>query len=148
MQPNNILRVLCIVAGLFAMHVVYAQIATTPYWVTKVPKSDTENYYYRVTTAEGKTYNEAYTKAFSFAILESQWKLGVKVKKTGDVNQIEQGLTQSINVQSQNMNLPLNKVCEYIEPLYTSKGVRLYVLWQVARYGNVDPKFKDFTECE
>ncbi len=148
MQINSILRLSYTVIGIFVLNILHAQIATTPYWVTKLPKAETENYYYRVTTAEGKDYNEAYTKAFSFAILESQWKLGVKVKKAEDVNQIEKGLTESINVQSQNMNLPLNKVCEYIEPIHTSKGVRLYVLWQVARYGNVDPKFKDFTECE
>lgn len=132
----------------FCTSLICAQSIVTPYWVTKPPLSQSDNYYYRVTSAEARTYNEAYAKAFSMAILESQWKLGVKVQKVDNADSLEEDITKTINVESVNMKLPLNKVCEYSEPLYTSNGIRLFVLWQVARYGNVEPKFEDFNKCE
>lgn len=124
-----------------------AQGVIAPYWIFNLPLSGSDYYYYRVTSAEGKTYNEAYVKAFSMAILESQWKLGVKVQKSDDLDSLEDDIANSINIEPVNMKLPLNKVCEYSEPLNTSNGIRLYILWQVARYGNVDPKFEDFNKC-
>lgn len=138
----------CLILCLYYPLSLHAQAIATPYWITKPPLSKSDDYYYRVTSAEGKTYNDAYVKAFSMAILESQWKLGVKVQKVNNIDTIEQDITKSINVESVNMKLPLNKVCEYVEPLYTSNGIRIYILWQVARYGNVDPKFDDFNDCD
>ena len=41
-----------------------------PVWLKHLPKPNNDTYYYRVTKAEGQTYEEAYTKAFSMAILE------------------------------------------------------------------------------
>lgn len=117
-----------------------------PYWVGQLPKSQNKTYYYRVTKAEGKTYEEAYTKAFSMAILESSWKLGVIVDPTATEQTIEQTITSSLNIQNDVLVLPLNKVCEY--EMKTGNKITLYVLWQVARYGNVEPRFEDFTECE
>ena len=117
-----------------------------PYWVKKLPKSSEKTYYYRVTKAEGKTYEEAYARAFSMAILESSWKLGVTVDPTASEQTIEQPITSSINIQNDVLVLPLNKVCEY--ETKAGNRVTLYILWQVARFGNVDPKFEDFTECE
>ena len=109
-----------------------------PSWVKHLPKPNNDTYYYRVTKAEGKTYEEAYTKAFSMAILESQWKLGVKVNKSDNVQTIEETITSDLSLRSSNMNLPLNKVCEYEKASSNiSNGVVLYILWQVARYGNV-----------
>lgn len=118
-----------------------------PTWVRHLPKANNETYYYRVTKAEGKNYEEAYTKAFSMAILESQWKLGVKVTKADDAHTIEQILQQDLNLKSQNMNLPINKVCEYEQANQTG-GIILYCLWQVARYGNVKVEFEDYLDCE
>ena len=117
-----------------------------PYWVNQLPKSPEKTYYYRVTKAEGKTYEEAYAKAFSMAILESSWKLGVTVDPTSSAQTIEQSITSSINIQNDVLVLPLNKVCEY--ETKTGNRTTLYILWQVARYGNVEPKFEDFTECD
>lgn len=117
-----------------------------PKWVKHLPKAENDTYYYRVTKAEGKTYEEAYTKAFSMAILESQWKLGVKVSKSDDVQTIEKALTQELNLRSSNMNLPMNKVCEYEQ--VTENGIMLYCLWQVACYGNVKAEFENYLDCE
>lgn len=118
-----------------------------PTWLRKLPDSDGKNYYYRVTMAEAATYEQAYSKAFAMAILESSWKLGVAVGKTDDIAAIEGRLKENLDLKSSNLNLPLNKVCEYSEPLHTSTKIRLYILWQVARYGNIDPEFDDFNNC-
>lgn len=120
-----------------------------PVWLKHLPKPNNDTYYYRVTKAEGHTYEEAYTKAFSMAILESQWKIGVKVNKSSNLQTIEETITSDLNLQSSNMILPLNKVCEYEKASPNiSNGVVLYILWQVARYGNVKTEFEDYLDCE
>ena len=120
-----------------------------PVWLKHLPKPNNDTYYYRVTKAEGHTYEEAYTKAFSMAILESQWKIGVKVNKSDNLQTIEETITSDLNLQSSNMILPLNKVCEYEKASPNiANGVVLYILWQVARYGNVKTEFEDYSDCE
>ena len=120
-----------------------------PSWVKHLPKPNNDTYYYRVTKAEGKTYEQAYTKPFSMAILESQWKLGVKVNKSDNVQTIEETIASDLSLRSSNMNLPLNKVCEYEKASSNiSNGVVLYILWQVARYGNVKVEFEEYLNCE
>lgn len=120
-----------------------------PVWLKHLPKPNNDTYYYRVTKAEGHTYEEAYTKAFSMAILESQWKIGVKVNKSSNLQTIEETITSDLNLQSSNMILPLNKVCEYEKASPNiANGVVLYILWQVARYGNVKTEFEDYLDCE
>lgn len=120
-----------------------------PVWLKHLPKPNNDTYYYRVTKAEGHTYEEAYTKAFSMAILESQWKIGVKVNKSDNLQTIEETITSDLNLKSSNMNLPLNKVCEYEKASPNiANGVVLYILWQVARYGNVKTEFEDYLDCE
>ncbi|MBQ4507318.1 MAG: hypothetical protein II970_00240 [Paludibacteraceae bacterium] len=118
-----------------------------PSWVKHLPKAGNDTYYYRVTKAEGKTYEEAYSRAFSMAILESQWKLGVKVSKADDMQTVEQTVKQELNLKTGNMNLPMNKVCEY-ETASSDGGVLLYCLWQVATYGNVKAEFENYLDCE
>ena len=118
-----------------------------PKWIKHLPQAGNATYYYRVTKADAKTYEEAYTKAFSMAILESQWKLGVKVSKTDDIQTIEQTVTSDLNLRSSNMNLPMNKVCEY-EQASPNGGIILYCLWQVASYGNVKAEFENYLDCE
>ena len=118
-----------------------------PKWVKHLPQAGNATYYYRVTKADAQTYEAAYIKAFSMAILESQWKLGVKVSKTDDIQTIEQTVTSDLNLKSSNMNLPMNKVCEY-EQASPNGGVILYCLWQVASYGNVKAEFENYLDCE
>lgn len=118
-----------------------------PSWVKHLPEANNDTYYYRVTKAEGKDYEQAYTKAFSMAILESQWKLGVKVSKQDDAKTIEESLKQDLTLKSSNMNLPMNKVCEY-EQASPNGGIILYCLWQVATYGNVKAEFENYLDCE
>lgn len=139
------LRILLIVTMILTSINVWA--LGLPSWLKHLPQAGNSTYYYRVTKAEGKDYEQAYVKAFSMAILESQWKLGVKVSKTDDAQTIEQSLQQELTLRSSNMNLPMNKVCEY-EQASPSGGIILYCLWQVASYGNVKAEFENFLDCE
>lgn len=118
-----------------------------PKWVKHLPQAGNDTYYYRVTKAEGENYELAYTKAFSMAILESQWKLGVKVIKTDDAQTIEQTLKKDLTLKNNNLNLPINKVCEF-EQASPNGGIILYCLWQVAMYGNVKAEFENYLDCE
>ncbi len=133
----------------FVCSVIYLQAKplVVPYWITNPPLSESNTFYYRVTSAEGADRDAAYARAFAKAILESSWKIGVKVEKT-DMNLLEKDIERSINLVSPNMTLPLNKVCEYVEDVHTSSKVRIYILWQVAQYGNIEPNFEDFNKCE
>lgn len=127
----------------------HAQSGNFPSWINNRPITDaTCSYYYRVTQGEGVDYDKAYAKAFARAILESSWKLGIEVKTSDDLQTIENGVSDNINVVSSKMTLPLNKVCEYVENSITKRGVRIYILWQVAKYGNRAPNFDEFTKCE
>lgn len=118
-----------------------------PSWITHLPVAKKKaGYYYRVTTAEARTYQQAYSKAFATAILESAWKMGVAVDVNSNAEAIQQNISESINVDNRQMRIPLNKVCEFVEET-ASMDIRIFVLWQVAKSGNVDPQFDDFCNC-
>ena len=123
-----------------------------PQWVTELPSANPQkHFYYRVTMGEGSSYDKAYANAFAKAIMEAKWKLGVKVNVADDVNALEGQVTDAINVQDQNMVIPINKVCDYWEeyrPAASTKQIRLYVLWQIADDGRFEPRFEDFTNCK
>ena len=126
-----------------------AQPERHPYWIGNMPAApDNSYYYYRVTQGDGLDYDKAYAKAFARAIMESSWKLGLEVNTSDDLQTIEQGVADNIKIASSHMTLPMNKVCEYTEKLVETRGVRVFILWQVAKYGNRDPKFDEFTKCE
>ena len=135
---------LCCILFLTSIHVWALGI---PSWVKRLPQAGNETYYYRVTKAEGKTYEEAYTRAFSMAILESEWKIGVRTFKQEDAKTIEESLKQDLKLKSSPINLPINKVCEY-EQASPNGGIILYCLWQVASYGNVKAEFENYLNCE
>lgn len=131
--------------GLSAQTIVYNR----PHWITNPPVAKKKAaYYYRVTYAEARTYQEAYSKAFATAILESAWKLGVAVDVNSNAESLQRDIVQSINVDNRQMKIPVNKVCEYHEERASSMNICLYVLWQVAKYGNVDPEFDDYCNCQ
>lgn len=134
---------------LFLLFVLFSSLPSfsqRPQWILQKP-TEAENYYYRVTMAEAKTYKDAYAEAFAMAILESSWRLGVAVSKTDDLSAIKDNVLENIDVKSRNMILPMNKVCEYEEIVPSSSKIRLYILWQVAKYGNKDPEFEEFYDC-
>lgn len=124
--------------------------AQAPYWVNRPPIPKSGNFYYRVTVAEGRDYKDAYAEAFAMAMYESYSKLrGIPVEIGSDQQAIKDGVAGAIgaptNVQ---MQLPINKVCEYYEKIWTSGNLRLYVLWQVANSALEDPQFENFNKCD
>lgn len=124
------------------------QLSPRPSWITKLPKAPKNAmYYYRVTTAEASTYQQAYAKAFATAILESAWKMGVGVDVSTSIEQLSQDLSASIDNIETRMKLPMNKVCEYSENSTTEMTIKIYILWQVAKYGNIPPDFDTFEDC-
>ncbi len=128
---------------------VAAQIGDVPSWVTTIPTPQTKgNFYYRVTMGEGQTYDKAYANAFAKALLEAAWKHGVRVNTQNDMAALENSITESINVENHTMELPMNKVCDYWEQLYSPNRIRLYVLWQIADDALKDPKFEVYTKCQ
>ncbi len=142
---NSIIKILFICWALISAQQIFAY----PNWLNNIPKTEeTEMYYFRVTQGEGKTYEKAYANAFAKAILESSWKLGLEVNTSDDLRTIENNLLNNINVESSRMKLPLNKVCEYVENASGSANKRVYILWQVAKFGNRPPNFKEFTNCK
>ena len=118
-----------------------------PYWVNSVPKPENETYYFRVTHAEEETYEKAYVRAFSMAILESSWKMGLPVDAKNDLSAIEKGVEGNLSIRGHQSNIALNKVCEFQTKSITSNNVVLYVLWQVAAAGNIEPRFGEFNKC-
>lgn len=118
-----------------------------PYWVNNLPKPENETYYFRVTHAEEMTYEKAYVRAFSMAILESSWKMGLPVDAKNDMATIENGVEDNLSIRSHQSNIAINKVCEYQTTSITSGKVVLYVLWQVAAAGNIEPRFEEFNKC-
>ena len=99
-----------------------------PYWVNSVPKPENETYYFRVTHAEEESYEKAYVRAFSMAILESSWKMGLPVDAKNDLSTIEKGVEGNLSIRGHQSNIALNKVCEFQTKSITSNNVVLYVL--------------------
>lgn len=125
---------------------VYSCAQSIPNWVKHRPKSENGTYYYRVTIGEGNSYNVAYSDAFAKAILESSWKIGVQVTTTDDLETIKNNIQENITIGKVESNIPINKVCEFLEQQSTSK-FRIYCLWQIGIPQKV-VHFEDFYQCE
>ena len=119
-----------------------------PYWVNHLPKPENGTYYFRVTHAEELTYEKAYVQAFSMAILESSWKMGLPVDAKNDLATIVQGVENNLSIRSHQSHIAINKVCEWQTKSVISNKVVLYVLWQVASSGNIEADFGYFEKCK
>ena len=119
-----------------------------PYWVNQLPKPENGTYYFRVIHAEELTYEKAYVQAFSMAILESSWKMGLPVDAKNDLATIVQGVENNISIRSHQSHIAINKVCEWQTKNITSNKIVLYVLWQVASSGNIEADFGYFEKCK
>lgn len=119
-----------------------------PSWIVKRPIPSNSTYYYRVTMGEGINYDKAYANAFAKAILESSWKLGMPVYNGDDLKAIENGVYDNITIGESQMKIAMNKVCEYSERLKEKTGMKVYILWQIATAGNINPIFDEFNDCE
>lgn len=124
----------------------FCYVQSAPDWLKHRPKAENATYYYRITIGEGTTYNLAYSDAFAKAILESSWKLGVQVTTTDDLETIKNNIQENISIGTVESNIPINKVCEYLEQQSTTK-FRVYCLWQIGLPQKA-VHFEDFYNCE
>ncbi len=124
-----------------------AQGYSRPSWIVQVPEAGNDTYYYKVTTAEGKTYSEAYSNAFSMAILEGSWRIGITFDTKDDLDAIKE--KNNIIVSEASTTLRIHKVCEYEEELTHARdaGVRIWILWQMPVDENEKPKFDSSYKC-
>ena len=103
-------------------------IGSKPTWLKHLPKAPRRAmYYYRVTSAEAKTYEEAYSKAFAIAVYESRGKLGVAVDLNMGVDEHEKEIRNSISIEPSQIRIPLNKVCEYQENSPVNMNIRVHI---------------------
>jgi hypothetical protein len=131
-------KVFISISGLFCCLLSFSQY--TPQWLYSVPKSSA-TYYYRVSSATATTEDFALKKAFATAIYESAFAIGMAV----DVGKLEAMSEDSTNLAlSKFVNIPINVVCKYVEPLTTRTGYRAYVLCQVAKDARTIPTYREF----
>lgn len=124
----------------------YCNAQPAPRWLKHRPQAENDTYYYWITVGEGASYNVAYSDAFAKAILESSWKIGVQVTTTDDLETIKNNIQENISIGTVESNIPINKVCEYIEQQSTTK-FRVYCLWQIG-FPQKAVHFEDFNNCE
>ncbi len=133
--------------SLFLLMVFLSQVTLlaqeVPEWVQKKPEPANDTYLYVVERGVGATEMEARNRAMGLVYRSTIERLALPINVASINNAISSGSTYGENAKM--MNVPVNKVCEYIQP--ESKQYAVYVLCQVARYGNIRVQFTEFTHC-
>lgn len=114
-----------------------------PGWTMNPPKAGNGTYSYIVEFATGTTEESARNTAIAKVFQTTIMRLGMPVNSS-EINQALQS-GKSYGEISIQYNIPINKVCEYVEKV--SNGYRVYVLCQVAKSGKVSPDFDHFAGC-
>ena len=132
---------------LFLLLLAISQVAIcaqeVPQWVQKKPKPANDTYLYVVERGVGATEMEARNRAMGLVYRSTIERLALPINLASINEAINNGSNYGDNAEV--MNIPVNKVCEYIQQEATQYAV--YVLCQVARYGNIPVSFTDFTHC-
>ena len=114
-----------------------------PQWVQKKPRPANDTYLYVVERGIGATEMEARNRAMGLVYRSTIERLSLGIDLSSINNVIANG--SNYGDSSEAMNVPVNKVCEFIQQEANQYAV--YVLCQVARYGNIQVSFTDFTHC-
>ena len=114
-----------------------------PEWITKKPRPANNTYLYVVERGVGATEMEARNRAMGLVYRSTIERLALPINLASINEAINNG--SNYGEQSEAMNVPVNKVCEYIQQEATQYAV--YVLCQVAQYGNIPTQFTAFTHC-
>ena len=114
-----------------------------PQWVLQKPRPANDSYLYVVERGVGDTEMEARNRAMGLVYRSTIERLALAI----DLSSINEAIANGSNYgeSSDAMNVPVNKVCEYIQREGNQYAV--YVLCQVARYGNMAYNFTPFTQC-
>ena len=132
---------------LFLLLLAISQVAVcaqeAPQWVQKKPKPANDTYLYVVERGVGATEMEARNRAMGLVYRSTIERLALPINLASINEAINNGSNYGDNAEV--MNIPVNKVCEYIQQEATQYAV--YVLCQVAQYGNREARFTAFTQC-
>ena len=132
---------------LFLLLLAISQVAVcaqeAPQWVQKKPKPANDTYLYVVERGVGATEMEARNRAMGLVYRSTIERLALPINLASINEAINHGSNYGDNAEV--MNIPVNKVCEYIQQEATQYAV--YVLCQVAQYGNREARFTAFTQC-
>lgn len=131
-----LLAIAFIVLGLYAN-------AQKPNWIKIKPTPTNNTYLYVVESATGKTEMAARNSAIAEVLRSTALRLGMPFESEAISKALQNGTDYS--VISRQYNIPINKVCEYSE--YYDYQYRVYILCQVAKAGNKDVNFDDFSKC-
>ena len=114
-----------------------------PQWVLQKPRPANSTYLYVVERGVGATEMEARNRAMGLVNRSTIERLALAI----DLASINSAIANGSNYgeTSEAMNVPVNKVCEYMQREGSQYVV--YVLCQVAQYGNVPALFTPFTQC-
>lgn len=115
-----------------------------PPWVLKMPIPGNDTYLYTVESAVGTTELEARNQAIGRVFQTMALRLGMPIDSRALNDAVQRG--DVLDFIPTTYNLPINKVCEYTERI-TNGIFRSYVLCQVARAGNIAPRWEVFTDC-
>lgn len=116
-----------------------------PDWTFKAPAPENSTYIYVVEHGEGKTKREALNQAIGRVFQSTANRIGQFVS-TDEINKAVQAGTD-YNVIARNMNVPVNKVCEFATQDTIDYSWTMYILCQVAKAGNITPEFETSEEC-
>ena len=111
-----------------------------PDWVRKLPQARAgAAYYYRTANATGLNVETARTKALNEIMEKSAYAMGTPQRIQRD------SVTGELVVSHRKIvsHIPVNVVCEYVEPLIERNGVRVYLLCQVSNDVSI-PKYNVF----
>ena len=132
---------------LFLLLLAVSQVAIcaqeVPQWMQKKPRPANDTYLYVVERGVGATEMEARNRAMGLVYRSTIERLSLGIDLSSINNAIANG--SNYGDTSEAMNVPVNKVCEFIQQEANQYAV--YVLCQVAQYGNIQVSFTDFTHC-
>lgn len=117
--------------------------AALPRWVRHHPKADNDTYYYVVEDATSTSEAAAHNKALGSALQHAIMALGLPYSSKDVENAIATGTLQSM---ATDFKIPVHEVCRYRQSLQNG-AVRVYILCQVARAGNIEVEFTEFRHC-
>lgn len=114
-----------------------------PDWITNKPTPTNSTYLYVVESATGQTEMQARNQAIAEVFRSTAMRIGQPFDSE-EINRALQRGTEYYVISSQ-YNIPINKVCEYTDN--KTSPCRVYVLFQVAKTGNIRVEFDDFNAC-
>lgn len=118
--------------------------AQRPLWTYNPPKSGNNTYRYVVEYGTGGTEMQARNRAFLSILQTAANSLGVPF----DSKNVNEAILNGSNMQmiSLENNIPINKVCEYVEQF--DYKYRVYILCQVAKSGDIVPIYDEYRACD